>query len=87
MLNILSKNWLLMVLRGVLSIVFGILMIIWPDVTVQVLVLLFGLFALMDGVYTSVLSIIFRNVLPQLGPCTGQWTGNGNSWHCSLCLD
>lgn len=37
-------------LRGTAAILFGILAIIWPGVTVLTLVLLYGIFALTDGV-------------------------------------
>jgi uncharacterized membrane protein HdeD (DUF308 family) len=41
--------WIL-VLRGLLAVIFGILAITWPGLTVVALALLFGAFALVDGV-------------------------------------
>ena len=38
----LGPHWRGMVVRGVLSVVFGVLAMAWPDVTVDVLVLLIG---------------------------------------------
>ena len=52
MLEILSRYWWAVALRGVAAVAFGILAIIWPDVTLGVLVLLFGAYALADGVIT-----------------------------------
>jgi len=52
MLNMLTRNWWLFALRGVLAICFGILAIIWPQQTVLVLVLLFGAYALADGIFS-----------------------------------
>ena len=49
MLDALARNWWLMVLRGVLAIVFGLLAIIWPGLTLVTLVLLYGAFAFADG--------------------------------------
>lgn len=49
MLTLLSRNWWLFTLRGLAAILFGILAIIWPDVTLTFLVLLFGSYALVDG--------------------------------------
>ena len=46
----LSRNWWLFVLRGGAAIAFGVLALVWPDVTVTVLVFLFGIYALIDGV-------------------------------------
>src|SRR3954451_2758028 len=45
--------WLL-VLRGVVAIVFGVLAILWPGVTLLALALLFGAYVLVDGVLTMI---------------------------------
>ena len=42
------------VLRGIAALVFGILALVWPGPTLLVLVLLFGVFALVEGVATFV---------------------------------
>jgi uncharacterized membrane protein HdeD (DUF308 family) len=42
-------GWLLM-LRGVAALVFGVLALVWPGLTVLALALLFGAYALVDGV-------------------------------------
>ena len=47
---ILSRNWWLLLLRGIAAIAFGILTWIYPGLTVAVLVLLFGAYCLVDGV-------------------------------------
>jgi len=44
-----TKNWGLMLLRGIVAILFGILAITRPVKTLGVLVLLFGAYALVDG--------------------------------------
>lgn len=49
MLEILSRYWWAVALRGVVAVAFGIVAVIWPDVTLSVLVLLFGAYALVDG--------------------------------------
>ena len=46
----LTKNWWLVVLRGVLAVLFGLTAFLWPGLTGLVLVLLFGVYALSDGV-------------------------------------
>jgi uncharacterized membrane protein HdeD (DUF308 family) len=46
----LSGNWWVFVLRGAAAVVFGILSLAWPGVTVAVLVILFGAYALIDGI-------------------------------------
>jgi uncharacterized membrane protein HdeD (DUF308 family) len=50
MVQMLAKNWWLLALRGVAAIAFGVLAFIWPGITPVTLALLFGAFALIDGV-------------------------------------
>jgi uncharacterized membrane protein HdeD (DUF308 family) len=45
----LSRNWWLIVLRGVCAIVFGILAFISPRATLQALILLWGAYAFISG--------------------------------------
>jgi uncharacterized membrane protein HdeD (DUF308 family) len=55
--SILSRLWWAVLLRGGVAIVFGVLAILWPGVTLTALVLLFGSFAIVDGVAAIVLGI------------------------------
>lgn len=50
MLRALAANWWLMLLRGVAGVIFGILAFMWPGITVLSLTLLWGAYALVDGV-------------------------------------
>jgi uncharacterized membrane protein HdeD (DUF308 family) len=50
MLGLVARDWWVFAIRGVAAIVFGILAFIWPETTLTVLVLLFGAYALVDGV-------------------------------------
>ncbi|HET9728359.1 MAG TPA: HdeD family acid-resistance protein [Acidimicrobiia bacterium] len=47
-------DWRTLALRGVAALAFGILTLIWPGVTLWVLVVLFGAYALVDGVFTLI---------------------------------
>lgn len=49
MLSNLSRYWWLLALRGVAAILFGILAFIWPQLTLEVLIILFGVYVLIDG--------------------------------------
>ena len=49
MLELLSRFWWTLVLRGLAAIVFGLLAWFWPGVTIAVLVLFFGAYVLVDG--------------------------------------
>jgi uncharacterized membrane protein HdeD (DUF308 family) len=46
----LTQNWWMVVLRGLLAILFGLGAFLWPGVTWLTLVLLFGVYAVIDGV-------------------------------------
>ena len=45
-----ARNWWSLVIRGVAGILLGVITIIAPEITFQALVLLFGAYALIDGV-------------------------------------
>jgi uncharacterized membrane protein HdeD (DUF308 family) len=49
LLGQLSKNWGWIVLRGVAAIAFGLMAFAWPGLTLTVLVLVWGAYALFDG--------------------------------------
>ncbi|MEV0074566.1 HdeD family acid-resistance protein [Amycolatopsis sp. NPDC050768] len=44
------QTWPLVLVRGVLAVVFGVIALIWPGVTVLALALVFGIYALVDAV-------------------------------------
>lgn len=44
-------------LRGVVAVLFGILAIVWPEITVLSLALLFGVYTLLDGITSIVMGI------------------------------
>lgn len=54
LLGALAQNWWLVMLRGAAAILFGVLAFIWPGITLASLVLLYGAFALADGVLAIV---------------------------------
>jgi uncharacterized membrane protein HdeD (DUF308 family) len=53
----LARHWWLVGLRGLAAIVFGILAFVWPGMTLAVLVLLFGAYALVDGILDIIVGI------------------------------
>ena len=52
MLEALQRGWWLLVLRGVCAVLFGILAFVWPGITLVTLVILFGAYALFNGLLT-----------------------------------
>jgi len=51
LLSSLADNWWLLLLRGLSAIAFGILAFFWPGLTLLTLILLWGVYALCDGVF------------------------------------
>jgi len=50
MLSSITRNWWLVALSGALAVLFGVAAFAWPGMTFEVLVLLFGAYALVDGI-------------------------------------
>lgn len=49
--QLLTSPWWFPALRGVAAIVFGILALVWPGLTVLALVVVFGVYAIVDGIF------------------------------------
>jgi uncharacterized membrane protein HdeD (DUF308 family) len=47
---LLAKSWWSLALRGAVAIALGLITFLWPQITIGALVLLFGAYALVDGV-------------------------------------
>jgi uncharacterized membrane protein HdeD (DUF308 family) len=59
-MEILARNWGWIALRGVAGVIFGVLTFINPAISLASLVLVFGAYALADGVFTVVAAIMNR---------------------------
>jgi len=46
----LAENWWLLLLRGIVAIAFGVLAFVWPGLTLLTLTLMWGFYAIADGV-------------------------------------
>ena len=57
LLSALSENWWALLLRGLLAVLFGFLALLLPGMTLWVLVLLFGSYAFVDGIFALVAGI------------------------------
>src|SRR5262245_36118257 len=60
MMRTLARNWWLVVLRGVSAVLFGLAAFAWPGITLAVLILLYGAYALADGVLAVIAAVASR---------------------------
>lgn len=61
-LHALAKNWWLLLLRGIAAILFGVLAFAWPGITLLSLVILYGFYALLDGLFAILAAIKGGNI-------------------------
>jgi uncharacterized membrane protein HdeD (DUF308 family) len=53
----LVRNWWVLALRGLIAVLIGLCAFVWPAVALAVLVVLFGLFTLIHGLFTVWLAV------------------------------
>ncbi len=63
MLQSMARNWWLLALRGVAAIIFGVLAFTRPGATVLALVIVFGIYAIIDGVLAIITAFQMREVV------------------------
>ena len=61
MLEHLGRNWSWVVLRGVAAVLFGVLAFAWPGITLAALVIVWGAYALADGILSLVAAYRVRD--------------------------
>lgn len=49
--SVAERNWTTLGVRGVLAVLFGVLAFVWPGITLVALVMLFGAYAVVDGLF------------------------------------
>lgn len=57
LVDALARHWWVMALRGLMALLFGVLAFAWPGMTLAVLVLFFGAYALIDGILAIVVAV------------------------------
>jgi uncharacterized membrane protein HdeD (DUF308 family) len=51
LLSSLAQNWWMLLLRGIAAIIFGVLTFVWPGITLLSLTILWGAYAISDGIF------------------------------------
>jgi uncharacterized membrane protein HdeD (DUF308 family) len=51
LLTTLGKNWWMIAARGVLAILFGVIVLLWPALPFNLLIATFGVYAVLDGAW------------------------------------
>lgn len=57
MLEVMSRNWWAYLIRGIAAVLFGITVLIWPGIALTSLVLLWGIYAVADGIFAIIAGI------------------------------
>ena len=57
MLHALARNWWAFLIRGIAGIVFGAIAFLYPGAAAAALVILFGAYALIDGIFAIVAAV------------------------------
>ena len=53
----LTQHWWVVLLRGILAILFGVMAFAWPGVTLAILVAFWGAYALIDGIFEVIAGV------------------------------
>lgn len=61
LLDQLARNWGWVALRGVAAVIFGVLAFAWPGATLVVLVLFWGAYALVEGIFALIAAFKVRD--------------------------
>ncbi len=61
MLQTLARNWWAIVLRGIFAVLFGLGTFFWPGITLAVLVLLYGGYLFVDGIFAILWALAKRH--------------------------
>ena len=61
----LHRSWWLLLLRGIAAVVFGVLTFAWPQISLLSLILVYGIYAVADGILALIAAIRGGGVAPR----------------------
>jgi uncharacterized membrane protein HdeD (DUF308 family) len=65
--DLLTRHWWVLALRGLAGVLFGLLTFLWPGITLLTLVMLFGAWALVNGIFSFILAAKAPKGFPNFG--------------------
>lgn len=71
---IVQRNWWIMALRGLFAVIFGLIALVAPGITLLAFIYVFAAYALVDGGITVITAIQERELLLDAAPsCLWYW--------------
>ncbi|MGB8706861.1 MAG: HdeD family acid-resistance protein [Dehalococcoidia bacterium] len=55
-----EKHWWQIALRGLIALIFGIMVLAWPGVSLFILAIIFGAYVFVDGIFTLVAAVNYK---------------------------
>lgn len=55
LVRVMADNWWVPLLRGIAAVLFGLMALIWPGLTVYALLIVFGAYAIFDGIMSIII--------------------------------
>lgn len=65
--QVIRRNWWMLVLRGVLAIIFGLIAVIFPGIALLAFIYVFAAYAIIDGIIAIIVAIGERGFLRRWG--------------------
>ncbi len=56
-----DKHWWQILVRGIIALIFGIVVLAWPTAAIIIFAILFGAFVFVDGIFTLVAAINYKS--------------------------
>lgn len=58
MLDVMARNWWMLLIRGFAAVLFGLaILFVWPGLVIQTMVLVFAVYAVIDGIFAFISGI------------------------------